>query len=350
MHRLAVPAAVRRHDRRHPGLHRGDVAGQVQPPQLFLGDLRVALILPAERGAVGQEVFRARHDARGVDRAAGVDAVLEAAHRRRAQALGQLGHLAVAFISAAPALVARHGQARRERPVDAGAGDLARGDARRGLHDLRAARAAEADLVREDRRALEPAVAVDRVDAVDHRDPEARRQRLALVAVVHVDPGVGGVGPRQRVGAAQHRPDHQIVDLAPGVQRVLVDLGHLADLLVERHLSEQRLDVGRRHARGARRRYVGANGAAGAAGMHARRHQRGGGRAQKHAARGQRRGLGRSDETRRFWFQMVLGLGHRGGSSRGAARAKIRARRRRPRPRGDRETPARSRRSGVPLP
>ena len=53
--------------------------------------------------------------------------------------------------------------------------------------------------------ALEPAVSVDRVDAVDHRDPEARRQRLALIPVVHLDPAVGGVGARQRVGAAQHR-------------------------------------------------------------------------------------------------------------------------------------------------
>ena len=65
---------------------------------------------------------------------------------------------------------------------DAGAGDLARRHARRLLDELGVARGAEADVVREEHRALDVAVAVDGVDAVDDRDPEAGRQRLALEA------------------------------------------------------------------------------------------------------------------------------------------------------------------------
>src|SRR6185369_11308030 len=149
------------------GLDRGDVAGKVQAAQLLFGDPGVALILAAKRAAVAQEVLRAGHDARGVDGGAGVhavtDVVLKPAHRGRAQALGQLGRLAVTLVGAAPAFISDHRDARRERPVDAGARDLARGHARRRLHGLGAARAAEADVVGKDRRPLEAAVAVDRV-------------------------------------------------------------------------------------------------------------------------------------------------------------------------------------------
>ena len=102
--------------------------------------------------------------------------------------------------------------------------------------------------MREDRRALDLAVAVDGVDAVEHRDPEPRRQRLALEAVVHLDPRRRVVRLGQRVGAGQHRAEQEVVDLRAVLQRLHVGLGHLADLLVERHLREQRLDVGRRRA------------------------------------------------------------------------------------------------------
>jgi hypothetical protein len=47
------------------------------------------------------------------------------------------------------------------------------------------------------------------------------------------------------------------VHLAPVRQRLLVDLGHLADLLVERHLLDEPRHVGRRQARLALGGYVG---------------------------------------------------------------------------------------------
>ena len=162
------------------------------------------------------------------------------------------GDLAEALVGAPPALVARDREAGREVPVDAGAGDLARGDARGGLDDRGIARAAHADVVREDRRALDRAVAVDGVDAVEHRDPEPRRQRLALVAIVHLDPGGGLVGLGQRIGARQHRAEQEVVNFLAVLERFHVGLGHLADLFVQRHLRQQRLDVGRRQARLAR--------------------------------------------------------------------------------------------------
>ena len=175
VHELTVPARVRHHHAADAGLHGGDVAGQVEPPQLVFGDARVALVLAALRAAVGQEVLRGREDRRAVGR------LLEAADGGGAQARDQLGVLAVALVGAAPALVARDRETGREVPVDAGGRDLARGHARRRLDERGIVRGAHADVVREDRRALDGAVAVDGVDAVEHRDPEACRERLALV-------------------------------------------------------------------------------------------------------------------------------------------------------------------------
>ena len=197
MHVLAVPARVRHHHAADAGLHRrrrsrAGGCGRSSSSEM----LRVALVLAARRAAVGQEVLarsRGSPCRRSPARSRG--------WRRRPGSRPARG-LAVALVGAAPALVARDREAGREVPVDARARNLARGHARGGLDDRRIARAAHADVVREDRRALDGAVAVDGVDAVEHRDPEPRRQRLALEAVVHFDPA----SPVRWAWAASRRP------------------------------------------------------------------------------------------------------------------------------------------------
>ena len=49
---------------------------------------------------------------------------LQPAHRGLTELGDERRVLAEAFVGAAPAIVARHGDARRERPVDAGGADL----------------------------------------------------------------------------------------------------------------------------------------------------------------------------------------------------------------------------------
>ena len=106
------------------------------------------------------------------------------------------------------------------------------------------ARAAEADVVREDHGAEHVAMAVDGVDAVDDGNGEARLERVLLALVVDVGPSFEaiaflGIG----AAAAENRADEILFDVAEVVLDVLeLRLGHLADLFVERHLGDDRFD------------------------------------------------------------------------------------------------------------
>ena len=101
--------------------------------------------------------------------------------------------------------------------------------------------APEADVVREDRRAEHVAVPVHGVDAVDHRDPQPGAQRLRLERVDHRRPR-----PRACSAAASSRrrrapsPSRHCGDQRRVVgDRAALGLGHLADLLLQRHAAEQ---------------------------------------------------------------------------------------------------------------
>jgi hypothetical protein len=118
-------------------------------------------------------------------------------------------------------------------------------DAARDLLDeLRVARRPEPHVVREHDGAHDVVVPVDRVDAVEQRDLEPRLRRLRVVAVDHLAPvgeRVGLLG----VGVASRQQRAQVIgrDVGRGGEEHLVGLGHLADLLVERHLRDERVDL-----------------------------------------------------------------------------------------------------------
>ncbi len=63
--------------------------------------------------------------------------------------------------------ILRHGNARRERPADAGAGHLFGGDTLGAFNKLRIARRAHADVVRKNHRAIYVVMAVNRINAVN---------------------------------------------------------------------------------------------------------------------------------------------------------------------------------------
>src|SRR4029079_10208560 len=117
-----------------PRADRRDVALQVDPAQFGFGQLRVALIVrvvPAAllrvrtarlvAGAAVSEIVlgAGEHAARG-----GEGGALQPADRGLTE-LGDEGRvLAEALVGASPAIVARHGDARREHPVDARGADF----------------------------------------------------------------------------------------------------------------------------------------------------------------------------------------------------------------------------------
>ncbi len=86
-------------------------------------------------------------------------------------------------------------------------------------------------------------MAVHGVDTVEQWNPQAGGERLALVAVVHVAPVVESVLGR-RVGAAavEDRAEKVGRDVLFGFEEFHVGLGHLADLLLQRHPGQQLVD------------------------------------------------------------------------------------------------------------
>ena len=128
--------------------------------------------------------------------------------------------------------------------MDSGGADLLRGDACHLLDQRRIARAAQADLVREDDGAQHVVVAVHGVDAVEERNAQTRFFGVLLQAVVQIGPGLQavaflGIG----IAAAEEGAEREVLDIGRIFERVLLGLGHLADLLVERHLREEGFDL-----------------------------------------------------------------------------------------------------------
>ena len=243
-----VDRGVGRHERARPRLDRGDVRRDVHPEQLGEGlDVRHALV---DRVAGARE-------RRLVPRAGVTDPVLDGReHLGRPGQVGrvralepddggrrQRGHerrvLAEGLVAAAPPLVPRGAEQRRERPRDAGRPDLGRGDLPGRLDQAGVARGTEAGVVRHDRRPDHVVVPVHGVDAVDQRDLQPCRQRLTLIPVDHVRPAGRGVVRRDGAAAGQQRPEREARDVAFLREAQPLGLRHLADLLGLRHAAEE---------------------------------------------------------------------------------------------------------------
>ncbi len=250
-----VHARVGRHHAAHVvPAHRGHVRRERVAPEGPAARHRDALI-DGEPGRVGAGavvgvtvagvVLRRREHAVAIRQVAGwslepVDRLPEPRHEPRV--------LAEALVGPSPAIVERHADAGRERPLRTACARLLRRHVRGLPRQLRVARGAQSDVVGKDGRAEHVAVAVHRVDPVDDRYAQARGQRGSLEAVDHVGPRPRRVGGRHGAAAGQHASD------LPGRDRsrVVVDraafrLRHLPDLLLEGHA---RQEVGDPHADG----------------------------------------------------------------------------------------------------
>ena len=79
---------------------------------------------------------------------------------------------------------------------------------------------------------------MDGVDAVDDRDAKAGPEGRLLIRIDHLVPGLRGVGIGESAATAEDRAE---IEPRGGcrIDRVLLDLGHLTDLVVQGHLTQQ---------------------------------------------------------------------------------------------------------------
>ena len=170
VHFLALPAGVGRHHRQHAGIDRADIALGMEPYQLAFGNLRVALVHAVGRAAVAEEMLGGGCDLPGLQLACEFRRALQTfdgglcvlTHERRV--------LSEALVAAAPANILRHGERRRESPVDARRCDRFGGGRADAAHELGVMRGAETDVVRKDHCADDVAVSVHGIDAEQQRN------------------------------------------------------------------------------------------------------------------------------------------------------------------------------------
>ena len=232
--RRAVNGAVGRHDAAHARVDRLFERRQEHLAQLAVGHLRVAGVARADRLAVADVVLGAGQDVLAVREII----ALKAPDDRRAHLARQVRILAERLVDPAPARVAAQAQHRRERPVQAVGGHLARRHLTHRIGYIGIKGAGRCQLRREDGRVIVEAMAVNRVNAENHRNAQPgflHRGLLNLARVV--------AQHMQERARAQARPAQRL--LAP--HDCIGHLNHLRGLLLQRHAGKQFF-----HARGHR--------------------------------------------------------------------------------------------------
>ena len=157
------------------------------------------------RAAVAHPVLDARRHREGLS--------LEPAHLGGAERRDDRRVLGEALVRAPPAQVVWHRDARREDPIDAARERLRRRHARQPLDQrgvrraVGVAHAAEADVVREERRVRQVVLAVHAVVADQQRHARARARGGGLQRVVLLAPAGGHVGLGRRPAATEHRAE-----------------------------------------------------------------------------------------------------------------------------------------------
>lgn len=100
-------------------------------------------------------------------------------------------------------------------------------------------RGAKANIMGKDGSLVDIIVPMNRIDPVNHGDPEPARERNILQPIDHVHPILGrGLGEGHRTTAAKDTTDRVVPQYLGGGSQP-VQLGHLADLLREGHPAHQ---------------------------------------------------------------------------------------------------------------
>ena len=243
-----LPAREARHHGQRAGVDRGGVAHRVFRDQFLFVDLGIALVLALERPAVGEEMLGGCRDMARVDRLSRDQRPLQPEHPRLGIVGDQLRVGRIAFIAPSPTQILRHRERRSEGPLDPAPRDFGRGNRADALDQLGIARGAEPDIVREQSRAGDIVVTVDRIDAEDDRDRNAIRLRTQGHGTKIADQlrpvsrGRTFIAVRPAVPAGEDRAERVGFEVL-GRDRADVGLDELADLLLDRHFRDQRIDA-----------------------------------------------------------------------------------------------------------
>jgi len=210
MHFQAIPRTEGHHRRLRAAAERGAVAGGMDPRQLGLAHLGIALVHAAGGAAVAQKVLGGgQHLARGHE--AVLRNALHTLDQRRPQLGHQAGLLGIAFVGAPPAVIARHSQRGREIPIDAGGRNLPGGGGAYEPQQLGVRPSPQADIVRKKRG---PEHVIGAMHGI--RSPNDRNGRQAVVPIngrvvegirqsQPVGRGSMAVAVRKGAAAVQHR-------------------------------------------------------------------------------------------------------------------------------------------------
>ena len=127
----------------------------------------VALINALRGAAIAKEMLGRGRNLAHAEKAGFARAALQAFNHRCAQFGDQRGIFRIAFIAAAPAIIARHGNGGGEGPVDPGYLDFNRSRRANAADQIRIASGTKRDIVRKHRRTDDIGVAVHRVGRPD---------------------------------------------------------------------------------------------------------------------------------------------------------------------------------------
>lgn len=243
-HLDALPAGEGHHHGLRAGGNRHRIAGAVDVAQLRLA-LQVIALIDAARAAVAEVVLRGGYHVAGIEKLARAGPALQTQHHGARVLAHERRILRVALVAASPALVADDRQGRSEGPVEADRAHFLRGRLADQAHQRRVVRRAEADVLREYRRAIDVVVAVNGVYAPELRDGmRAMRGRHGrqIELVGESEPGRGrreSVAAGLGVAAVEDRAERVAAQVGRCQGRD-VTLDELSDLLLERHAGEQR--------------------------------------------------------------------------------------------------------------
>ena len=244
----AVPAREAGHHGGNPVFHCRQIGRAMDQPQLDFGNGGIALVLAVGGGAIGKEVLGAGGDVRARKDRLGRWRSLQAADHAADIRGNQRGVRGIAFIGAAPAVILRHRDGRGEGPFLPGDADLDRSNLPDPLDQIGIARRAEPDIVRKDRRADDIAMAVHCIGAPDDRNRGFARcgiHRSGIEGVRQRQPFFRRgkvIAARSRIAAVEHRSEPVFANLFRS-HAGDIGLDDLTDLLLQRHLSEQRLNM-----------------------------------------------------------------------------------------------------------
>ena len=167
------------------------ISGRVQAHKVGLVIDVVALVTSSDGSAVAEIVLGRRDDLVPGEVADTARSALQASHDGGRIARGDARVLRVAFVGPAPAIVANHGQRRRECPLESGGSHLQCGCRANLTQQVRIIRRTEANVVRKDRCAIDVAVTVHGIRSPDDRNRRQAGRRLHRGIVE----GVGGCKP-----------------------------------------------------------------------------------------------------------------------------------------------------------